>query len=349
MYHKALEFLPAKGRPEQVYALVSFLGWKELHGGGLTQLERQCVLKAAKRTEDAIVVGLASSAGISFANDPHWAMEVLSNLKPTSERGGNEIIQALGWLLEKHAPNLDPQKVAECLANVGEFCFSDQVLAERNLDKVAQAFPKQVYERVRAICEQAQVGPAGERGRRWARGLSLGRMGDDQYVDRELRTHWEKAVSAEKASFAQAFRLDLVRSLIWADRASAPGRLRDLIAGCNNGNELQLVTELAATPGSRFVFGFPDIVKSLLTRSEALGVLQGVCQALRVSASPGGHIYSEHELVPEYQHILERGEALANRYRDDPILGKFYRMVAESERSQVEWERRAFQAEDDLD
>jgi len=35
--------------------------------------------------------------------------------------------------------------------------------------------------------------------------------------------------------------------------------------------------------------------------------------------------------------------------RDDAVLHKFYRMVAESERHQAEWNKRAFQAEDDVD
>jgi hypothetical protein len=348
-YHKATESLAAQCRPQQVCALVSFLGWKQAHGGGLTQPERQCVLASAKRTEEAIVAGVASTAGLFFAADPQWAIEVLSVLKPTSERGGYEIVQALGFLAEKHAPLLDPKKVAECLANVGDLCFSEKVFEERDLDKVAQAFPKQVYEQVRAICEKAKVGPAGERGRRGARSLSLGPIGDAEYVDHEIRTLWEKAACAEKASFAQAFRLALIRSLLWADPATAPERLRGLIAACKNGNELELVTELVAARGSRFVFEFPDIVRALLARSADFAVADAVRQALWLSACGGGRSYSEHELDPQYRYILEQGEALANRHRDDAILEKFYRMVAESERSQVEWERRAFQAEDDLD
>ena len=38
-----------------------------------------------------------------------------------------------------------------------------------------------------------------------------------------------------------------------------------------------------------------------------------------------------------------------DRYRDDPVLGEFYRMVAESERHQIEWHKRAFRDEDELD
>lgn len=349
VYHKAIGLLPATGRSDQVHALVNFLGWKHLHGGGLTQLEHECVTQVAKRTEDLIVVGVASSAGYAFANDPQWAVDVLCSLRPTSERGGTEIVRALGMLVEKYAPRLDPQKVGECLANVGEFCFSDQMSGERNLNKIAQAFPRQVYEHVRATCERAEVGPPSET--RWgrARNLSLGPVVDAEYVEREIRTLWTRAISAEKASFAQACRLDLIRALLWADSSSAPARLRGLIAACQNGAELELLTEIAATRGSRFVFSFPEVVKLLLSRADVLGVAKAICQALWLSACGGGRSYSGQELDPEYRYILEQGEALANRYRDDPVLGKFYRMVAESECRQLEWDRRRFQAEDDVD
>src|ERR1035441_3784412 len=173
-YHKGLDWLPVGGRPQQLCALVNFLGWKQLHGGGLTQIERQCVLASAKRTEEAIVSGVASTTGLLFANDPQWAIEVLSKLKPGGERDAYEIVQALGLLAEEQAALLDPRKVSECLANVGELCFSERLSDERDLDKVARAFPKQVYEQVRAACERAEVGPAGERGRMGAAALSLG-------------------------------------------------------------------------------------------------------------------------------------------------------------------------------
>jgi hypothetical protein len=168
-------------------------------------------------------------------------------------------------------------------------------------------------------------------------------------VDREILQLWEKTISAEKASFARAFRLDLIRSLLWADPPTAPERLRGLIAAAKNGNELELVTELAATRGSRFAFEFPDIVRSLLARSEDLAVADAVRQTLWLSACGGGRSYSEHELDPQYRYILEQGEALANRYRDDVVLHKFYRMVAELERHQTEPNKRTFEDEDDLD
>jgi hypothetical protein len=348
-YHKALDGLPAGGRPQHLCALGSFLGWKQLHGGGLTQLERQCLLASAKRPEEAVVVGIASVAGFSLANEPQWAIEVLSRLKPTSERAGYEIVQALGFLAEEHAPLLDPKKVAECLANVGELCFSERVSDERDLDKVARAFPKQVYEHERDFYRRTEANPAEER--RWGarETIFLGPIGDDEYVAREIQQLWKEAISVGAASLGQHFRLSLIRSLLSADAAAAPNRLRRLIAACGNGNELKLAAKLAAAQGSRFVFEFPDVVRLLLTRSLDLAVADAVRETLWLSACGGGRSYSEHELDPEYRYILEQGEALANRHRDDAVLHKFYRMVAESERHQRERDRRTFRDEDDVD
>ena len=99
------------------------------------------------------------------------------------------------------------------------------------------------------------------------------------------------------------------------------------------------------SPGSRFVFDFPDIVRSLLARPLDLAVVEGVRDTLWLSACGGGRSYTNHETDPEYRYILERANALANRYRDDPHLGVFYRMIAESERHHAEWVKSAFAEE----
>jgi hypothetical protein len=344
-----MESLPANGRPEQLCSLVSFLGWKQLRGGGLAQFERQSVLEAAKRGEEAIVARLAYTAGLFFTNDPEWAIEVLSRLKTDGEDGGCEIVQALGLLAEKHSTLLDPAKVSQCLANVGDLCFSERISEENHLEQVAQAFPKLVYEYERDFCRRTEAKPAEERSWGASETIALGPIGDDEYVDREIQQLWKEAVSIGAASLGQHFRLRLVRSLLSADAAATPSRLRQLIAACRNGDELELAGKLAAAQGSYFVFEFPDLVRLLLTRGLELGVADGVREALWLSACGGGRSYSEHELDPEYRYILERGEALANRYRDDAVLHKFYRMVAESERHQAERHKRAFQDDDDLD
>jgi hypothetical protein len=348
-YQNAIRSLPVDGRPQQLSALVSFLGWKHLHGGGLTQLERECVLASTHRTEEAVVTQIASTAGIFFDNDPCWAIEVLNQLKPSGEHGAYQIVQALGHLVEKYAALLDQNKVAQCLSKLGELLFSERLSDDHSLCEVARAFPKEVYECVLSLYKRLEAGPAEKHGWGLAERLSLGPIGDDVYVDREIQTLWQVAVSSDSGSFSQHFRLGLIRSLLWADGPAAPNRLQRLVAACASGEELKLVAKIVATRGSRFVFTFPDIVRPLLTLSEEFGVADEVREALWLSACGGARGYTEHELDPEYRYILEQGEALANRYRDDPRLERFYRMVAESERHQNEWRKRAFRDVDDLE
>jgi hypothetical protein len=326
------------------------LGWKQLHGGGLNQSERQSILASAARPEEDVAAGLASTTGHHFANDPQWAMEVLSRLKPNGERSGYEIVQALGLLAEKHGSVLDSKKVTRCLENLGELCASEHPSGERNLDKVARAFPKQVYAHVRKLHKIAAAGPVEEEHRwRLARSLSLGPIGDDEYVDSEIHALWQEAASAQCEDGGRHFRLALLQSLIWADATSAPDRIRKLVAACKSGEDLKLATDLVAVPGSRFVFNFPDIVRSLLARGDDFAVAGLIRESLLGSACGGGRSYSDHELDPEYRYILEQGEALANRYRDDALLGKFYRHIAEYERRDSERTKRAFRDMDEPD
>lgn len=67
------------------------------------------------------------------------------------------------------------------------------------------------------------------------------------------------------------------------------------------------------------------------------------------SACGGGRSFTEDELNPEYRYILEQGESLANRYRDDAVLAPFYRLIADSERGHLEGLKRAFREDNDLD
>ena len=346
-YRKAIESLPGRGRPEQLCSLITYFGWKQLHGGGLGSHERQAVLHATRRKEEAVMHSLASVAGLHFGNEPQWAMEVLCQLKPRGHRDGDEIMEALGQLTAKHAAVLEPEKVAQCLGNVGEFCFPERVSDQRDLEKVATAFPKQVYEHVRGLHERAE---AKLMERRWpAEALALGPINDSEYVEQEISTLWENAIRAETGSFAETFRSALIRSLLWVDGETGPGRIRKLIAGCKNGDELKLATKLAAARSSTFVFQFPDIVRSLLVSSKEFAVGDAVRETLWLSACGGRRSFTNHELDPEYRYVLEQGEAMANRHRDDVVLGEFYRMIADSERHRLERTKQAFPDEEELE
>jgi hypothetical protein len=137
--------------------------------------------------------------------------------------------------------------------------------------------------------------------------------------------------------------------LLQADPSSTPIKLKRLITGCRNAEELELAAKLAAPQGSRFVFAYPDTVRLLLTRTHDLSSGNAVRETLLLSACGGGRSYSEYELDPEYGYIFEEAESLANRYLGDPFLEPFYRTVAQCERHQTAWCKRVFAEEDGED
>jgi hypothetical protein len=118
------------------------------------------------------------------------------------------------------------------------------------------------------------------------------------------------------------------------------------VAECASGDALKLAAKLIEMPASRFVFRNPDVVRMLLERSENLKVANAVRETLWLSACGSGRSFTEGEVDPEYRYILEQGEALANRYRDDGLLASFYRMIADTERRDLDLVRKDFAAGD---
>jgi hypothetical protein len=338
-YLDSLECLPKRGRSAQLCELILFLGWKQAHGGGLTPFEREAVLQAVKRTEESVVCELARMCELYSKHDPKWAMDILSQLRPHGEWSGSAIVEALGLVIEDQASNVELQKVAQCLDNVGEYCFPESGTSPLSLTNVSQWFPKQVYEQVRRLCELAESNPAQRHRPRLSEIPSLGPLGDAEYVDREIRALWDRAVTSEEGSFSQEFRLALIRSLIWADAATALDRIRNFIKACKNSDEIKVLAKLVGTRPSRFVFDHPDVVRAILARSQEFAATDAVAKTLILSACGGGRTYTDTELDPEYRYILEQSDSLANRHRDDPVLQPFYREIANWERRDLEWQR----------
>jgi hypothetical protein len=331
-YRESIEWLPMRGRTVQLCQLILFLGWKQANLDGLAPFEREVVMSAVKRSEESVVCQLAWLCGFCSRKEPKWAMEVLSQLQSGGERTGSEIMLALGRLVEDHASDVEPQRVALCLANVGEYCFPESSPNEYGLTIVVQRFPKEVYEHVRRLCERVESDPLRRSRLRIDDLPSLGPLGDAEYIDREVRALWERAAASEEGSFSQEFRLALIRSLLWSDAGTAPDRLRQFVITCQRSGEIKLLARLAATKGSRFVFAFPDIVRSILVRGQDLGARNEITTTLLLSAVGGPRSYTDSVPDPEYKYIREQGEALANRHQDDPLLSSLYRAIAESER-----------------
>src|SRR5207249_3834688 len=146
--------------------------------------------------------------------------------------------------------------------------------------------------------------------------LSLGQINDPDYLARETKEQWTKALVG---GLVAEGRLMMTRLLLWADPPGAAGRLRNLIDEAKNGDQLQLAAKLAAPQGSAFVFQSPDLVRLLLSRAKDIQVTDAIRRTLYLSACGGGRHFVEGELDPEYRYIAEQGQDLANRYKDDPV------------------------------
>jgi hypothetical protein len=333
-YRETVEFLPMRGRSAQLCELILFLGWKQIHGGGLVQFERDAVLSAVNRSEETVVCELAVLCGHRSGNDPKWAMDILSRLHPVGERSGNAIMEALGYIVKEHALDVEGQKVAECLGNLGKYCFPESGPNPDGLTVVAQYFPRQAYEHIRRLCDLAESDSAHR-----PQIPFFGPLGDTEYVDREILALWKQAAASKEGSSSQQLRLDLMRSLIWADKTTAPERLRQFVTTCKDGSEIKLFARLAGSYPPHFVFDFPDIVRAILARGQEVGVASEVTKTLVLSACGRGQTYTGDELDPESKYILEQGDALANRYRNDPLLQSLYRAIANYKRHDLEWQR----------
>jgi hypothetical protein len=338
-YREAVEYLPLHGRSTQVSRLINFLGFKHVNIGRLAPFEREAVAQATKRTEEAVVSEMAWLCGFPLANEPRLAMDVLSQLQRVGEKSGDAIMLALGQITKDHAVKVDAQKVAKCLSNVGEYCFPESSPNEFGLTIVAQHFPKEVYEHVLRLFELAESDTTQNHRPRVSQIPSLGPIGDAGYVDREIQALWDRAIKYNDGGFSREFRLGLIRSLIWSDAATVLDRTRSFVTACKNADEIKLLAELVGPRPSRFVFDHPEVVREILARAQEFAATDDITKTLILSACGGGRTYTDTELDPEYKYILEKGDALANRFQDDPLLQPFYREIANWERHDLKWHR----------
>jgi hypothetical protein len=338
-YDRAIKWLHTNGRPDQLFGVLRYFGWKFLHGGGLDQQERDCIMSIARRAEPAIVRAVANTSQIFFIEDPEWVLELLTQLKISDEPTGAAGLEALAHVVEKHSARLRAEDVSECLKKFGAFCLPETTSDEGNLDKVAQRFAKEVYEHVKNICERAETDP-NVLHRGYFEPIDLGLIADDSYVDAEINQLWERSLGKE--AFGQKFRLDLIRSMVWSDPARAVSRLTGLLRRAKNSEQLKWVVRIGAGEGSRFVFEYPDLVRVMLTMSVDFDAAEQIRTALLFSAQGVERSYTNHELDPEYRYILEQSEALANRFSGDATLHSFYEAIIGAENAERRWRKQVF-------
>ena len=346
-YYRAIDKLPRTGRPEQACSLINLLRWKHLQSGGLSPQERASIELCAQRTESQIIQRLASSLG-DLSGEEKWTVELLSRLEARDDRDGEQILRALAEIIKETGELVEPSVVSHCLSNVQHHCISHGRDEGRSLRKIAERFPRPVYEHFRQLVDSAVDGESPSVRHIGLIGLpALGKLDDSEYVNAEIKVQWEKA-KAESAS--RDARLALVRALIWSDSPTSETRLKQILVACENAEHLRLAAALgciAITEGSRFVFRFPRLVRELMSRAITFGIKEQMAQLLKDSACGGGRAYSDNQLDPKYRYIREEAERLAAEHRKDPFLFPFYKMIVASENRDTEIHQAMFASDDD--
>jgi hypothetical protein len=341
-YRRALDHIPEQCRPVQACSLINFLGWKQVHGGGLEKFERDAILRLATRPEEMVIRQLAFTVGFQFSHQPDWAVMVLSQLKPAGEHAVAAVLEALDHLTTNPADGTVAKLVAKCFANFCEISIRETFGStnQLHLQNLARKFPKLLYNQLSNLLDQRSVeGLVGSPLLHPIESISLGQIDQPEYLSTEIHKQWAKSLAGGPSA---PERLALTRLLVWSNPSAAGDRLQQLIDDCQDGNQLKLAAELAAQRGSRFVFIYPDLVRVLLARAKVLRVGEAIQQSLYLSACGGGRSFSEGELDPEYRYIAEQAQDLANRYKDDPYLSEFYRIIVKSERSDLIRAQQAF-------
>jgi hypothetical protein len=343
-YHQALDYIAARARSEQACALINFLGWKHTHGGGLEDSERNILLRLTQRSEEPVLWQLASTLGFHFRQEPGWALKLLSRLRPQDERSTAALLEALDHLNASKLDGTATILVAKCFENAGERTLTDSYGTPHVLHNLGQKFPKQLYEHLRNLVDRSETEDLMGRGLRHViNDVSFGTIPEPGYLVGEIAAQWKKALAGGPNEQA---RLSLTRNLLWSEASAVEERLKSLIEGCQNSNELRLAAKLAAPQGTAFVFRFPNLVRLLLARSKELGDANGIRDYL--SACGCVRSFTENQLDPEYRYISEQAKDHANRYKDDVVLAPFYRAIVESERMSIKQYQDMFREEEEI-
>lgn len=338
-YEKSVEFLSVNGRDTQVSSLTSFLGWKHLHGGGLTVFERGALLSCARRPEPMIVTDIALIAGLHLDNEPAFATELLQNLTPLDEASGSAVLKALSSLVKKNPGKINRSAVCRCLESLGDNAFSTKLHEDRYWEDIAREFPTEVYLHFRDRLDA-------ERNIHFAvlELPKLGSISDLDWVDAEILWQWQTCSTNEKLRYS---RFALIRALLASDPNRVEEQMKKIIETCSNGEQLTTAVSLFAEPGSRFVYQQVEIVRILLVQGQILGIQQAILRELISSACNGGRGYSENELDPEYRYIREEAERLLAANRQDLYLAPLYESIIQREKYELELNRRLFADDED--
>ena len=98
--------------------------------------------------------------------------------------------------------------------------------------------------------------------------------------------------------------------------------------------QLRQLTEVIHYDGSLIIFRFPELTKAILSRAKDLDEIEGYerMRTLWIISGPSGRSYQNGELDGEKDYVEAEAIKTSATHAGDPVLGPFYRWIADTER-----------------
>ncbi len=281
-------------------------------------------------------------AFVRWARGPalDWAVEVVPSLPV--ERLAQEHASDLLDALTPEGASPDQLPAPEFVAAVlSRLVAAPEIEADR-LFEITQKYPRQALDFLLARLRFSET--AGERYRATSLALRLAldlrSLADEPDYPRLCEELWNRALDADHTR-----RRDwvwLFQSVVLHEPSGWPARMLVEIKRADSLARLQQLLDLMHFSGSLVAFRFPEITRAFLQRADEMGDANGakrIQRALYAISGPATRQYTGAELDPDYDYLEVEALKSAERHRDDPMLGPFYRWVVECEQKDRQWHR----------
>ena len=174
----------------------------------------------------------------------------------------------------------------------------------------------------------------------WRLALDLRSLADEPDYPRLCEELWNRALDADHPQRRDWVRL--FQSVVLDERSGWPTRMLAEIKRADSPVRLRQLLDLLNFNGSLIAFRFPEITRAFLQRADEVGGANGaqrIQSALYAISGPASRRSTSGELDPEDDYLEDEALKSAERHRDDPLLGPFYRWVVEGEQKDRQWNR----------
>ncbi|MCC7376573.1 MAG: hypothetical protein IT581_18080 [Verrucomicrobiales bacterium] len=341
IYTSVLNAIPMTWSRGPTEAWVDLISWVIRKGMVLVEAERRFIDALAERPDDWMPSVLSRFAFRVADKDAPWAVAILKRLRPKDDESLEWYLMALSELT-KQREGIADLDLSESLRAIDLSKANGNPTIENSLEEIARRHPMVVFFSFREKADRYDNATNVEEAPHYPIAIPpLGRVEDRVLLEAEVHSLWRSAVELKEGRFV---RVSLAQALVNANPEAIRAILPRFIQECRSADDLEVLVEIVAPRGSRFVFSHPDLVRTLIGRATELSGREQVARALKVSAVGGGRGWTGDKLDPEYRYILDQAKLLANRHKEDPALREFYSGIVCYEES-TEAEHRAWYAQ----